>query len=195
MKINYIFFIIFFYFLPEMSNAQHTATIINKGNKAYRAGDFAAAINLYKAALKQDPNEETARFNLANAFQKQKEYEASVEEYKKTKPGSTQQILAASAYNKGLALIKIKKIDEAIAAFTAALRLTPDDKNTRENLVRALREKQNEQNRKPKKENKPQKQLNKDLMEDKFNQLRNEEKNLQKQLNKKAQNGQPEKDW
>lgn len=178
-----------------MSNAQHTASIINKGNKAYRTGDFTTAISLYKAALKQDPNQETARFNLANALQKQKKYEASIEEYKKTKPSSTEQIRAASAYNKGLALIRSKKIDEAILAFTSALRLTPDDKDTRENLVKALREKQNEQKNKPKKENQPQRPFNKDLMEDKFNQLRNEEKNLQKKLNKKSQDGQPDKDW
>ncbi len=195
MKIIYFFIFIFFYFLPEMSHAQSTASIINKGNKAYRAGDFMEAINFYKAALKQDPNEETARFNLANALQQQKKYEASIEEYKKSKPSSSEQLRAASAYNKGLALIRSKKIDEAIVAFTAALRLTPDDKNTRENLVRALREKQNEQKSKPQKENKPQKPFNKDLMEEKFNQLRNEEKNLQKQLNKKSQNGKPEKDW
>lgn len=182
--------------MPGAGFAQGTASLVNKGNEAYRKGDYAAALNLYKEALRKEPGNATARFNLANALQKQKEYTAAIEAYKKTDATATEQIRAATAYNMGLAYIRNKRVDEAIAAFTTALRLMPDDKDTRDNLVKALREKQLQSKQQPKKEN-PQKQrpINKDLMEEKFNQLRNEEKNLQKQLNKKASNGQPEKDW
>lgn len=182
--------------LPQTGNTQSTASMINKGNEAYRKGDYMTAANLYKEALKKDPGHATARFNLATALQKQKEYESAIAEYKKTSPAASEQIRAATAYNMALAYVRSNRVDEAIALFRAALRLMPDDKDTRENLVKALREKQNQTNSQPKKDKQEkQRPFNKDLMEEKFNQLRNEEKNLQKQLNKKAQNGQPEKDW
>ncbi len=41
-------------------------------------------------------------------------------------------------YNKGVAMIRQKKIDESIDAWKNALRLNPADSDARENLVRAL---------------------------------------------------------
>lgn len=196
MKIIYAAVLTYMFLLPAAGVAQSAASIINKGNEAYRKGDYPSAISLYKDALRKEPGQQTARFNLANALQKQKEYAAAIEEYKKTDSKATEQIRATTAYNMGLAYIRSKQTDKAIESFTIALRLMPDDKNTRENLVKALRERQSQNRNQPQKD-KQQKQhpMNKDLMEDKFNQLRNEEKSLQKKLNKKAQNGQPEKDW
>ena len=63
-------------------------------------------------------------------------------------------------YNKGVAMIRQKKLEESIDAWKNALRLNPADSDARENLVKALLEKkkqdqqQQQQNKKDQKEKK-----------------------------------------
>jgi Ca-activated chloride channel family protein len=201
------------YFLTILSSiilqtaiAQPVNNYIQKGNDAYHKGDFTAAIENYKNALRKEPENNTARFNLANALQKQNEIEESKKNYDEVieKAGNTS-IKAESQYNKALAYIKEKDLQNAVDAFKESLKQNPSDDDARENLQKALdelkkRQQQNPQQNKHQQQQNPQKQkkpppLNKEMMEQKFNELRNQEKQLQKKLQAKTGGGQPEKDW
>ncbi|MEP6466246.1 MAG: tetratricopeptide repeat protein, partial [Parafilimonas sp.] len=57
--------IIFFLYATVLS-AQQVNNFIQKGNDAYRKGDFDVAVENYKNALRKAPDNNTARFNLAN---------------------------------------------------------------------------------------------------------------------------------
>jgi len=191
--------------LRAVALAQPANNYIQKGNDAYRKGDFSAAAENYKNALRKDPENNIARFNLANALQKQNETEQAKKTYDeviaKADPAS---LKAESQYNKALAFIKEKDLQNAIAGFKESLKQNPSDDDARENLQKALndlKKQQDQQNQKPKPQpqnQQPQKKqppLNKDMMEQKLNELRNQEKQLQKKLQAKTGSGQPEKDW
>ncbi|HWB27410.1 MAG TPA: tetratricopeptide repeat protein [Chitinophagaceae bacterium] len=193
-------------FITGLAYSQQGDAHVQKGNEAYRNGDYKAAEEEYKKALAVEPGNQAALFNLGNVLLRQKNAAGAAKQYDDVINSATDTSLRAQAlYNKALAFIKQQNLDEAINAFKQALSLSPDDNDTRENLQKALNEKrqkqqQQQQNQQQQKKDEPkpqqnQKPLNKQLMEQKFDELRNQEKQLQKQLQKKPLEGQPEKDW
>jgi hypothetical protein len=123
-------------------------------------------------------------------------------------------------YNKGVAMIKQKKLQESIDAWKSALKLDASDVDARENLEKALMElkkqqqqqqqqqqqkKDQQKNKKEEKKDQQQEQeprpqpsrLNKQQVEQLLKALQQKENDLQNKLNQnkiKAPN-QPEKDW
>jgi len=188
-----------------VGNAQPANNYIQKGNEAYRNNDFNTAIENYKNALRKDPGNNTARFNLANALQKQNQINEAQKKYNEViEKTSINSLKAESNYNKALAYVKQKDLLQAISSFKESLRENPSDDDARENLQKALNElKKQQQQNQPQNKNqqqpnpKQQKQppLNKEMMQQKFNELRNQEKQLQQKLQNKSSTTQPDKDW
>ena len=189
-----------------MANAQPANNYIQKGNDAYRKSDFSTAIENYKNALRKDPGNNTARFNLANALQKQNETKEAQKNYNEViEKTGVNSLKAESNYNKALAYIKEKDLLQAISSFKESLKENPSDDDARENLQKALNDlKQQQQQNQPQNKNQQQQQnpkqqkqppLNKEMMQQKFNELRNQEKQLQQKLQNKSNTAQPEKDW
>ena len=186
--------------------AQHANNDIKKGNEAYHKGDLSLAIESYKNALRKEPENNTARFNLANALQKKNETEASEKNYDAIiSKADIISLKSESNYNKALAFVKEKKLPDAINAFRESLKENPADDDARENLQKAMNDykKQQQQNQpKPKDQPKQQNQkrqkqppVNKQMMQQKFDELRNQEKQLQKKLQSKNSSGDNDKDW
>ena len=186
--------------------AQKANNDIEKGNEAYKKGDFKTAIENYKNALRKEPENNTARFNLANALQRENETEQSKKKYDEVIANADiNSLKSESNYNKALAFIKEKDLQNAVTFFEESLKENPSDDDARENLQKAMNDlkKQQQQNQpqnqkqKPQQNPKQQKQppVNKDMMEQKFNELRNQENQLQKKLQSKTNTSQPEKDW
>jgi Ca-activated chloride channel family protein len=153
--------------------------------------------------LRKDPENNIARFNLANALQKQNEIKEAKKNYDEViEKADINSLKAESNYNKALAYIKEKDLLQAIASFKESLKQNPNDDDARENLQKALNELKKQQQQKQPKNQKPQNQkqqkqpqLNKNMMQQKFNELRNQEKQLQQKLQTKNNTVQPEKDW
>lgn len=192
------------------ANAQKSNADVKEGNEAYKKGDFAAAIKAYLKAAQTDDKNDVAKFNMGNALNKSKEAEKAAASYDDVITNSKDNTLKSQAYyNKALALLQEKKVQEAIDAFKQSLRMAPADNDARENLQKALQELKQQQeqqqqqkpgNKPPPKDNKQNKKqqprMDKQTMEQKFNELRNQEKELQKQLQKQKGNPQDqEKDW
>ncbi len=186
--------------------AQHAGNDIAKGNEAYRKGNYSSAIESYKNALRQEPENNTARFNLANALQKKNETEQSEKDYDEIiKSADVNSLKSESNYNKALAFVKEKNLKNAVDAFRESLKQNPSDDDTRENLQKAINElKQQQQQNQPQPKNQPKQQNqkqqkqpppNKQMMQQKFNELRNQEKQLQKKLQSKNSNGDQTEDW
>jgi tetratricopeptide (TPR) repeat protein len=193
-------------FIATILFAQQVNNKISKGNEAYKKGDYKAAIENYKNALRKNPADNTARFNLANALQNQMETEQSKKEYDEViAKADINSLKSESNYNKALAFIKEKDLQNAIRFFEESLKENPNDDDARENLQKAIndlkkQQQQNQpQNQKQKEQQKQKKQkqppLNKEMMQQKFNELRNQENQLQKKLQNKNNTTQPEKDW
>ncbi|MEP6684667.1 MAG: tetratricopeptide repeat protein, partial [Parafilimonas sp.] len=173
------FITILFFASAIFTSAQEVNNYIQKGNEAYHKGDFDAAVDNYKNALRKQPKNNTARFNLANALQRQNETKEAKKNYDEVLASTgINSLKAESNYNKALTLIKEKDLVKAITSFKESLKENPNDDDARENLQKALNElKQQQQQSQPKNKKqqqqnpKQQKQppLNKEMMQEKFN--------------------------
>ncbi|HEY4934967.1 MAG TPA: tetratricopeptide repeat protein [Puia sp.] len=199
--------------------AQTTDALIRRGNRFYNKQEYDQSLTNYEKALKKSPGNPDVNFNLGDALYRKSDYEKA--------SGSFDDVLQSKAdentrqgayYNKGVAMIRQKKIDESINAWKNALRLDPADSDARENLVKALQEKkkQEQQNKKDKpdkkqsddKQKKDQKQsdnspkplqskLTKQQVEQYLRSLEQREKDVQDKMNQNKTHtlSQPEKDW
>ncbi len=144
--------------------AQNPAKLIYEGNKAYKNNDFQTAINKYNEALKIQPNNKKALYNLGYIMYKQalmlkfsnqqainiqnkdsianlmldraaELFQASSQLY--TNADTLQKVY----HNIGNCKLLQKKYDEAIQEYKKSLKLNPKDEDTRYNLAYALKHK------------------------------------------------------
>ena len=202
-----IFIWILFSFTAAL--AQKSNNLVNKGNELYKKGDYKSALTEYEKALQTDQKNNAAQFNAGNALQKEQNYPDATKFFQSVLENASDPGLQSKAgYNKGVAEVKQKQLQEAVNSFKQSLRLDATDNETRENLQKALNElkKQNEKKEDPKKDDqkkqdqkppepKPKNEMNKQQAENLLNQLRQEEKHLQELQKQKIKQTKPEKDW
>jgi Ca-activated chloride channel family protein len=197
--------------IAVLANAQEAGKLITEGNEWYRKQQFDKAEASYAKAAGAEPENTTAKFNLANAMHKQGKDEEALRLYTQIAATATDKTIKAKAsYNKGAVLSKQQKPEESIEAYKEALRNDPADKNARENLQKALLElkkknppkKKQDDPQKKKKEQEKQKQQQQPKMsqkeaEQRLKLLEQKEKELQQRMQKeKAKGGgQGGKDW
>lgn len=189
--------------------AQKENAAIAKGNNLYKDGKFAEAIAAYQQALQQNPNNLTAKYNLAAARFRSSKFDEAEKQYEEVQDKTNDNSLKhKSTYNSGVSLTKQTKLIESIEAYKQALRLDPSDTDTRFNLQKALEElrKQNKskekqqqpQQKKQEKKQEPQKQppATKKMIEQWLQSLRQKEQEVQQKMqNKNRSVTRPEKDW
>jgi Ca-activated chloride channel family protein len=198
-------FTILFTFIFYLLKAQDVNKMISNGNDAYKKGAYKNASDLYKKALEKDDKNNTAKFNLGNALEKQNDAANAEKYYDEVAASANEMSLKAKAfYNKGVSQVLQQKLPDAIESFKEALKLIPEDNDTRENLQKAINDLKKQQQslsqnqkkqQKPRQEKQKNKLTNQETMEQKFNELHDKEKQLQKMLQKKPNASQPEKDW
>jgi tetratricopeptide (TPR) repeat protein len=110
---------------------------VRKGNKAYSEQKYSEAVRFYQQAIKINPQSKEANFNLSNAFYRQNEWDKSIEQMNRYLMIEKEDpIKMASAWhNIGNALLHKKEVEKAIEAYKNALRINPDDEETRYNLA------------------------------------------------------------
>ena len=193
--------------------AQTDRQYLRQGNKQFNAGDYANAEVSYRKALEKNPRNPQAIYNLGNALMAQKKDSASIEQFQNAAKLETNPLRKyQSFHNIGVICQSHKMYGEAIEAYKSALRLNPDDDETRYNLVLCKHQKQkqdqkkqdqqqnkNDQKKDDKKEQqqqdqkkqdkqqeKPKPQMSKDNAEQLLNAAMQQEKQTQDRL-KKAQ--------
>ena len=185
---------------------------IYRGNELYRKQQFDKAAEAYQQALTKNPKSDIANFNAGNATFRQNKFDDALNSFDNTINSSTDKSLQQQAYyNKGVAFSKEQRLEESIEAWKKALKMSPTDQVTRENLEKALRElkkkKEQEKQQKDKQQKKDQeKQKEKQKEQPKLSQqrveqllkaLQQKEKEVNDKLNqnKVASPTKPEKDW
>ncbi len=126
-----------------------------KANKAYEAGNYEEAEQLYLDALEQNPNNARLYFNLGNAQAKQGKVEEAIESFMEFRNrAETTEDKSLADYNIGTMMAEGKKWKPAAAHFKNALTLNPTDLEAKHNYERAMIELQKEdQDKKQQKKN------------------------------------------
>lgn len=108
------------------------------GNEQYAKGKFADAEVEYKKALDVKNNMPEAIFNLGDAQYQQKRYEDAARQFQLMGTLDKTPIRRAQAYhNLGNALLEQKEYAKAIEAYKKALKIQPQDRDTKYNLALA----------------------------------------------------------
>ena len=162
------------------ASAQTDRQYIREGNKQFRVGQYDKAEVSYRKAVEKNPKNPQAAYNLGNALMAQKKDSAAVQQFEQATRIETNPLRKAAAYhNMGVICQTHKMYGEAIEAYKNALRLNPNDDETRYNLVLCKKQKQkqdkNQQQNQDKKDDQKkddqkkddQKDQNKDKKDDK----------------------------
>ncbi len=114
---------------------------VREGNEAYQSGDYVNSGSAYQKALSENALSPEANYNLGNAlYQQQKLDEAALQFQRAASMVKDDPKAAAAAYhNLGNTMLKKQDVKTAVEAYKQALRLNPNDEDTRYNLSYALK--------------------------------------------------------
>lgn len=139
-----------------------------EGNEAYRDGDFAKAEQLYDQALSKDPANTEGAFNRGNATYRQENYASATEYYQRVAEQAEDPTLKAQAlHNLGNTQLQAQKFEEAVKSYKNALRINPQDDDTRYNLAYAQRLLKQQQQQQEQQQDQQQDQQDKEDQQDK----------------------------
>lgn len=132
------------------TGAQTDRAYIRKGNRTMRAGAEGGAVDSevsYRKALSVNSSNAQAMYNLGCALMAQQKDSAAMECFQKSVNAEKSKIRKAMAYhNMGVILQRQQQYGGAIEQYKQALRLRPNDNETRYNLVLCQRQNRNSQN-------------------------------------------------
>ena len=178
------------------TGAQTDRAYIRKGNRTMRAGAEGGAVDsevFYRKALSVNNYNAQAMYNLGCALMAQQKDSAAMECFQKSVNAEKSKIRKAMAYhNMGVILQRQQQYGGAIEQYKQALRLRPNDNETRYNLVLCQRQNRNNQNNQNNQNNNSGGDNNKDNKDkNKDNKDKNKDKNKDNQdkdkQNKKEQ--------
>lgn len=115
--------------------------LMHQGNRHFNKGDYTSAEKYYREALKADPRNTRATFNLGDTYLAQNNPQEAMKMYAdaaKSEPNSV--IRAMAFHNMGYIHHKNKQYAEAIKYYKEALRNNPHDEDTRYNLALCQRQ-------------------------------------------------------
>jgi len=174
--------------------SQNATESIVKGNKLYQQSQFDLAEAQYRKALEYEPDNEKAKYNLANALQRQSKYDEAAKLLADVAESSKDNSIKSAAwYNQGVAYTKMKNLDSSIESYKKALRLNPADQEARENLEKALLQKKNQQSSSQQK--KSQSSMSQKEAQQKLDMLNQKERQLHQKKDKEQQGGGQAQDW
>jgi tetratricopeptide (TPR) repeat protein len=188
------FLLVLFLLTSITSFAQKKKSFLRDGNTLYSDSSYNEAEMQYRKSLEKDQDYFNASFNLADAVYKQERYkEASAlfDALKDNAPNNEE--LAKVYHNLGNSLAKEGGLDGAIAAYKSALRINPNDNETRHNLALSKQQKQEqkqeEENKDEQKEDKEgdKKEEQKDKEGDKKEKNKEQEENKEDQKQNQAE--------
>ena len=123
-----------------IASAQSERNEVRRGNREFRKGNFLDSEIAYRSALDLNPASFKANYNLAASLYKQEKFEEAAKILNELSGQNVSDRLRANVYhNLGNSLLNQKKVAESIEAYKNALRLTPDDMDTKYNLSEAIR--------------------------------------------------------
>lgn len=180
----------------SIAYSQSERSLIREGNKFYSDNKYLDAEVSYRKSLEKNKDSKVGAFNLGDALYKQEKYDEAAEEFRiATSIETNKESKAKAFHNLGNSLLKSQKLQESIEAYKNALKLNPNDINTKYNLEYAKRmiqqQQQQQQNKDQQKQDKQEDKQRQDKQEqqkqDKKDQHKQDQQEQQKQEQQKQQ--------
>lgn len=121
-------------------NAQDAHTYLRIADDAYENKEYEKASQYYEGALQKERSGQ-ALYNKGNALFKMEKYKEAADLYRESLEVTDNEDLRFKNYhNQGNAHALEGDFEKAVEAYKNALKINPQDRGTKENLVRALRQ-------------------------------------------------------
>jgi tetratricopeptide (TPR) repeat protein len=178
------------------ARSQSERSLIRDGNRSYKDSKFSDAEVNYRKALEKNKELVPGTFDLGDALYKQGRYGEAAEQYGASAEKLKDPSLKAQAlHNLGNALLKEQKLPESIGAYKGALKLNPNDADTKYNLeyAKALlqrQQQQQQQNKDQKKDDKKNQDKQKQDQQKQDQQKKDEQKQDQQKNDEQKQKDQ-----
>lgn len=177
-----LFFLILFLFLTASSIDD-----AREANEAFENGNYQQAVELYRQAIEQDPENAKLHFNLAAALQKLGKSEEAMQSYDRfVNLSDSPEEQSFASYNQGTLLTEENKYKEAADFFREALKKNPNDADARHNYELAL-QKQQEQEEQQQQQNQDSGQNDQQQNQDQQQQQQDGNNNQQQDQNQNQQ--------
>ncbi|HUP90510.1 MAG TPA: VWA domain-containing protein [Longimicrobiales bacterium] len=133
---------------------------VQRGNRYYRSGHYAEAVQAYEKAIAKGDNSAETRYNLGTAYLRLGKYEDAEKHLRLAMREMKPEVKPRAFYNLGNRYLESARkggadqaantqlLDAAVEAYKQSLRLQPKDMDAKWNLELALREKE-KQNKSP----------------------------------------------
>lgn len=146
----FIFFLMGVAHFISFSKAQTREwKMLHMGNRHFSRGQYAEAERYYNEALKENPQDARALFNLGDTYLAQNNAQGAMKMYAGAAKNESNKVIKAMSYhNMGYIYHKNNQLEEAIKYYKEALRNNPNDDDTRYNLAlcqKQLKDKQQQQ--------------------------------------------------
>lgn len=130
-----------------------------EGNDAFTKQAYEEALAAYQTAQIKEPELAEPYYNAANALYRQGVYDAALEQLQIALSFADEESLAQSSFfNMGNSSYNAQDLGTAVAAYTEALLINPDDQDAKYNLELALQQQQEQQQEQEQQEEQEQQQ-------------------------------------
>lgn len=162
--------------------AQTDRQYVRQGNRLFQKGDYEGGEVAYSKAVEKNEKNPQAHYNLGNSLLAQKKDSAAIEQFQKSGQLETNPLRKAQSFhNIGVTCQQHKMYGDAIEAYKQALRLNPNDDETRYNLVLCQREKQKQDQQNQQDQQQQQQQKDQQQQQQKKDQQQQQQQQQQEQ--------------
>lgn len=137
MKIKALIVFISLFSVFSLSAQKAVRKNIKQGNRSYNEQKYEQAASHYEEALKINPNALEPNYNLGNTLYRQEKWDESIAQqnhYLQLEKENPEKVSSAW-HNIGNALLHKKELEKSMEAYKMALRINPNDDETRYNLA------------------------------------------------------------
>ncbi|MEE2628726.1 MAG: tetratricopeptide repeat protein, partial [Candidatus Latescibacterota bacterium] len=125
--------------------------------RLFEQGAFDQALQLYRDAQLERPDEPALNFNVGNSLFKQGDLEAALQELSRAAEQAEGTLGASAHYNMGNAWFQKQQYEQAIASYRQALERNSNDRDAKANLELALQKLEEQQQQEQQKQQQQQK--------------------------------------
>ncbi|MBP1610783.1 MAG: repeat-containing protein [Acidobacteria bacterium] len=124
---------------PAFVHAASVGSENKKGNQLFAEGKYEEAEKAYLNAEVKSPGRPEILYNLGNTLVKQQKYDQAIQSLRKSTEKGDKGLQEYGWYNSGNAYFESGQYEDAVKAYTKALRINPADTDAKHNLELALK--------------------------------------------------------